>query len=1278
MKLNLSLKFYSKPLKKEIQLVEKIILNHRVKLEKISNSKVENEHQIHSLSPLNNLDEGEGKESYERYENRLISALNEESVFNIAVTGIYGSGKSSVLNTFKKKYKENSQWEFLDISLSSFQVNKDTLSDNKDLNTIDENDNNIKIKEELTPEQIQLIERSILQQFFYAVPQNKIPLSRFKRITGNALTNRITALSVIILVISGLIVFDKVGYIEAIYSLPTWLPELAFWFFLVCSILLLYKLLNISFELSEIKLSFHNSEFNIKNEKDKSILNDHLDEILYFFEATGKNVVIIEDLDRFNNNEIFVRLRELNSMINKYCEDRVVFIYAIKDDMFTDNERSKFFEYIIPIIPIINPTNAYDLIQKNYKEVVKDIDKRFLRNTCLYFDDMRLVKNILNEYQDYDNHLKYLQLDKNQVFAIIVYKNYYPNDFSKLNSNRGLIYDIFNNVKNSLIDKKIAGITEKIHELERRKLELSNEMLLSIDELNAVYSYYLNSLIRKKHDVVKYIKVDGEPVDIDKYDEDLFLKLESLKNKKIEFSAENSSHYWFDSSGVSFSDVEDSINSQLIYSERLAIIRAKTNEEKKQISNNLSRLKDELYTIKNKTIKRLLQDIDIKQLLQDEEIPDIPEQLMFFIINGYINENYPDYISLFFESSISRSDKNYAMVVNGRQMPKFELELTHQGELLLSYLSEDEMSTSSVLNISMLGYLLETTSFIKHKQNFIQKICDKSDISIEFLAILFNKDVSYLSLLIPILIKQDDTVFDEILDDIEDEQTTNNYSKIIRYGIDILDTSSYLSEKINIFLSQRNDYIDFVMNSLSKNEGKFKQLSLSIQPKFSRLDATNLDLFNWLGEQGFFSVELDVIKAALMGNLSLSLDELDNRLKNAPLTTICDSEINYLVEDIWSENLSEYIRVILLDTDDNTSYHEDEDIYIKALNGLDSRNSITEKFIDLNSTKIKDIGAVKNYQIQQYLIGNLKVQYSWSNVFKYFSESYEDQDDQGAYREIDGSLIKFLENGQDYLQIVDYTESVVIDIEDWEDTKAEFDKNLFLCSELSDEAYKKLIDITDNNWDNSNLEDISQEKVQTLISLGKLSLTSENWEQVKEHASKEVVLAFLVKYHYTLIHDLDTIELRPEDIEELFCSNEVSNAHKKVLAESKAINLIESNETVRKKIIEIYENERMSLPVYEQLLKHANFKELRELLLRQIKYLDKYEILKVLELLEVPYQKLAKGEDVEFNNSEENRTLLKALNNVQIVKVPKAKKPKGSLMGQKVLTTRLQLHVLGN
>lgn len=1236
--------------------MEKVVFNHRIRLEKLNKLEVKNEHGVHSLSPLNNLDQGEEKESYEKYENRLISALNEESVFNIAVTGIYGSGKSSILNTFKRKYKENSQWDFLDISLSSFQINKDALSDDKESNAIDEKNSDMKIEEELTPEQIQLIERSILQQFFYAVPQNKIPLSRFKRITGNALTNKVTALLVIILIISGLVFFDKVDYIEAIYSLPNWLPKLAFWCFLICFILLLYKLLSVSFELSEIKLNFHNSEFNIKNEKEKSILNDHLDEILYFFEATGKNVVIIEDLDRFNNNEIFVRLRELNSMINKYCEDRVVFLYAIKDDMFTDTERSKFFEYIIPVIPIINPTNAYDLIQKNYEEVVEDIDKRFLRNTCLYFDDMRLVKNILNEYQDYDNHLKYLQLDKNQVFAIVVYKNYYPNDFSKLNSNRGLIYNIFNDVKLSLIDKKITEITENIHELEGRKSELSNEMLLSIDELNAVYSYYLNSLIRKKHDVVKYIKVDGETVNIDEYDENVFLKLESVKDKNIDFNPENNNSYWFSSSDVSFSDVEDSTNSQLIYSERLAIIRAKINEEQKEISNSLSRLNEQLYTIKNNTIKNLLQDIDIKQLLQDEEIPDIPEQLMFFIINGYINENYPDYISLFFESSISRSDKSYAMVVNGRQMPKFELELTHQVELLSSYLSEDEMNTSSVLNISMLGYLLQTNEFVKHKQNFLHKVCDKSDISVEFLAILFNKDVSYLSLLIPILIEQDDSVFDEILDDVEDEQTTNNYSKIIRYGIDILDTSSYLTAKLNRFLSRREDYIDFLMDSLSGNKEKFKQLSLSIQPKFSLLDVTNLDLFNWLGEQGFFSVELDIIKAALIYNLSLSSNEIESRLRDSPLTTICDSEISYLVKDFWG-NINDYVYLLTTYLEDEKQLYEDESIFAKLLNEENLSEDNKERLLLVVVTKIIDIDQVEN-DLHDYLFKYGVAYPNWENIIKYFISND---------KKLSKSLVGFININAELLskQYGNY-KNILLNRYEVQDA---LERELIQCEDLSDSEYSLVIKVLMLRWANINFAELSENKVLSLISNDILALSEENWDQVKSFDNKDLSTAFVEHHILSIVNGELIEEMGVSDYITIIYSQKLNKVQKQDFIKEYPDGILNILVYSGKKIIDIYDDRQFPNELHNNIKDSGEEELVQYMLLSQISYLSSTEILSLLPLIGQPFDELNKDSKTKFDINQKNKTLLDALYARKIIVTVKEIK---KALRTKFYETRLQ------
>lgn len=134
----------------------------------------------------------------------------------------------------------------------------------------------------------------------------------------------------------------------------------------------------------------------MRNKKDKSIFNKYLDEILYFFEVNNYNIVIFEDLDRFKNPEIFVKLRELNFLINNYekVDRKVVFIDAIKDDVFLSKERTKFFYFIIPIIPYLNSTNSYEILRKYVLKVSTSIDEDYINDIAPYIDDMRLMNLI--------------------------------------------------------------------------------------------------------------------------------------------------------------------------------------------------------------------------------------------------------------------------------------------------------------------------------------------------------------------------------------------------------------------------------------------------------------------------------------------------------------------------------------------------------------------------------------------------------------------------------------------------------------------------------------------------------------------------------------------------------------------------------------------------------------------------------------------------------------------------------------------------------------------
>jgi len=169
----------------------------------------------------------------------------------------------------------------------------------------------------------------------------------------------------------------------------------------------IFKFIRILHNLKVNKLKVADAEIQIAPEINKSVLNHNLIEILYFFEVTNYNVVVFEDLDRFEQIDIFTNLRELNLLINnaKKINRDIVFVYVVRDDMFIDRDRTKFFDFIIPIIPVINSSNSNEFLQKGIKPIVNNISESLIDDISLFIDEMRLLYNIINEFQIYKKML---------------------------------------------------------------------------------------------------------------------------------------------------------------------------------------------------------------------------------------------------------------------------------------------------------------------------------------------------------------------------------------------------------------------------------------------------------------------------------------------------------------------------------------------------------------------------------------------------------------------------------------------------------------------------------------------------------------------------------------------------------------------------------------------------------------------------------------------------------------------------------------------------------
>ena len=635
--------------------------------------------------------------------NDVLSIAGKEHIRNIALTGPFGSGKSSVLITLMEDFAN--EHKFLPISLATLQANEEQIaSDEKQDTSAELTDGE---KEKRIENLNRKIEYSILQQIIYREKTRTVPNSRFRKIVH--LSNReliIYPLYCVLTLVCFLILFEpNFARVDSIYDFFSWGSTWNTIFDLAASAWLLFALYVIA---RYVFKSYSNSKLNKLNLKegeieiieDNSIFNKHLDEILYFFQVTEYNVVIIEDLDRFGTPNIFLKLRELNQLINesKIVGRHITFVYAIKDDIFKDEERTKFFDFITTVIPVINPSNSKDKLKSALEakgcgnDGISDED---LSEMAFFIQDMRILTNIVNEYKQYRDKLceaSDFQLNKTKLLGMIVYKNYYPQDFALLHRREGKIYKCISS-KSNFIPLALKAIEESENALSKKEQIFKQDANLSKTDLRRLFLFKLwNKLSYKPFSV--YIK-------------DAYYSFEQIAKNEVVFdnlliTNQISYQYYYGYGGalstsqtIDFKQIDNEIN----YSKRIELIENGST----YFSKERRRIQQEKIKAKSLRLKDLIKKYKLGETDKYKSFGLTP-MMNVFVRRGYLDEDYYDYISYFYEGMVSLSDRELLLSMKIEEGQSYEYNID-KIENFVKELKDYMFESDAILNIDLLDYL---------------------------------------------------------------------------------------------------------------------------------------------------------------------------------------------------------------------------------------------------------------------------------------------------------------------------------------------------------------------------------------------------------------------------------------------------------------------------------------------------------------------------------------------------------------------------------------------
>ena len=911
----------------------------------------------------------------------LDAQVKSSGVNNIAVVAPYGAGKSSAIATYLNRYREKGfrASKHIQISLADFNSDEDFYP--KQIEKAD-NEN--------------AIEQSILQQLLYNQKKHKLPNSSIQRTNrsrplligawGFLVAIFLLSLITLIFEVSGNGLFVGVirntSFIKptAVGLSAVSLVILIVWFFKSG------RLRSVKYK--EFEISIDN---NSKN-SGYSLINKYIDEVLYFFECINVDLVIFEDLDRFDSLDIFVKLRELNTIINNSPKkaSKVTFIYAVRDDMFADEkQRAKFFEFILPVVPVINPITTADSIRE-ISDTLKNetnslsLSEQFIKDISYFVSDMRVLKNAFNDYiimanKLSDNSEKRLQVERENLFALALYKNLYPYDYSRLQANNGLIPLCVN--KDKVVESFTNDIQNKISKLQAEKEKIKKEALENFDELKLIF--------KGQHYNENYSYTSSGTQNVDNID--TFKDITQLMHPQ---------HAYY---SVSLQNLP---NGETYY-ERERSIKGKSEKRIQAIEAEIRNLSKEIDEIENSPFNTLISKIGIEVYFAEERLKEIKQEyreiiadkiysgdkteklpereenkkdktldkqidfIRMLINKNYIDENYMEYISAY-KSELSVNDRVFIGNVKKGHCKTYNYRLDNVKAVIRELNEEDFLQPAIIINdiCKALKEIQEVDNENKVKtikyQNLIRLFNSGKESVIKAVLAFLN-----------VAERNEKYIFaEQIVDDCSSliealfgmSLSTEDKDMFVKLLIKANKSISEMAE-IKQYINGHEQYTSlFKGNDLTKQ----CQFISSGQLLFEKLDvsAGRDRLFEYIVKNNMYVLNAENIRTVL------NVGDTDSEQFERKNYTFIQQSNNEILKERLESNINTYIEKVFMKLPQSC---ESEDVVKTLLTNEKVQDENKSKVITHTDFKVTELDTVEDKYYPQLLSEN-KVMATWENV----------------------------------------------------------------------------------------------------------------------------------------------------------------------------------------------------------------------------------------------------------------------------------------------------------